>query len=127
VKTGNLVFISGQIPKLGDELKFVGTIGQTLTTEDGIEAAKICVLNVLAHLRTACGGDLDKVKRCVKLGVWVNSTSEFTNQPGVANGASELICQVFGEAGQHSRFAVSAPSLPFGVATEVEAVFEVEE
>jgi enamine deaminase RidA (YjgF/YER057c/UK114 family) len=125
VVTGNLVFISGQVT-LGDGgLQYVGIVGKDLTLEDGQAAARLCAINVVAQLKAACGGDLDRVKRCVKLGVFVNAVAGFAQHPEVANGASNLIVEIFGDAGKHSRAAVGAGSLPRNVAVEVEAVFEI--
>ena len=125
VASGNLVFVSGQVTLASGGLKYVGKVGADLSLEDGRAAARLCALNVLAQVKAACGGDLDRVKRCVRLGVFVNATADFTQHPEVANGASDLIGDVFGEAGRHSRAAVGAGSLPRGVAAEVEAVFEI--
>lgn len=125
VVTGKLVYISGQIPLQAGRAVFVGKLGADFTVEEGQEAARICALQVLALIRRACGGDLDKVVRCVRLGGFINSTPEFTNQPQVMNGASDLIVSVFGERGRHARAAVGVNSLPGGVAVEVDAVFEI--
>lgn len=122
--TGNLVFISGQVSGAGDE-KHVGRLGADLDVAAGQRAARICALAVLAQVKAACGGDLDRVKRCVKLGGFVNCTPEFDQMPAVMNGASDLMVEVLGDAGRHSRFAVGAPNLPFGFAVEVDAVFEI--
>jgi enamine deaminase RidA (YjgF/YER057c/UK114 family) len=125
VVTGNLVFISGQVTVSESGLKYVGIVGKDLTLEDGHAAAKLCAVNVVAQLKAACGGDLDRVKRCVKLGVFVNAIAGFAQHPEVANGASDTIVQIFGDAGKHARAAVGAGSLPRNVAVEVEAVFEI--
>jgi enamine deaminase RidA (YjgF/YER057c/UK114 family) len=125
VISGNLVFISGQVTLADGGLKYVGIVGKDLTLEDGQAAAKLCAINLLAQLKAACGGDLDKVKRCVKLGVFVNAVPGYAQQPEIANGASDLMMEVFGEAGRHARAAVGAGSLPRNVAVEVEAVFEL--
>ena len=122
---GNLVYISGQTSKWAGELVHPGKLGKDLSLEEGREAARICGLNLLVHLRNACGGDLDKVKSCVKLGIFVNSVDTFTDQPLVGNGASDLMVEVFGDKGRHSRAAVSSNSLPGGVSVEVDAIFEV--
>lgn len=123
--SGKQVFISGQVTFADGALKYVGTVGKDLTLEDGKAAARLCAINVLAQLKAAVGGDLDKVKRCVKLSVFVNAVPGFAQHPEVANGASDLLVEVFGEAGKHARAAVGAGSLPRNVATEVEAVFEL--
>ncbi len=126
VVSGNLVFISGQIPFWNGELRYKGTVGQALNVADGQAAARICALNIVAQLKEACGGDLDRVVRCVKLGGFVCCAADFTDHPKVVNGASDLIVDIFGDAGKHARFAVGAPSLPLGVGVEVDAVFEIE-
>jgi enamine deaminase RidA (YjgF/YER057c/UK114 family) len=125
VTTGNLVFISGQVTLADGGLKYVGVVGKDLSLEDGRAAARLCAINVLAQLKTAVGGNLDRVRRCVRLGVFVNAAPEVTQHPEVANGASDLIQEVFGDAGRHARAAVGAGSLPRNVAVEVEAVFEI--
>ena len=124
VVSGNLVYVSGQIPLAADGLKYVGIVGKELTLEDGIAAARLCAVNVLAQVKAAAG-DLDKVKRCVRLAVFVNAVPGFTQAPEIANGASDLMVAVFGEAGKHARAAVGAGSLPRNVAVEVEALFEI--
>jgi len=124
VRSGNLVFIAGQIPMEGGKPQFIGKLGREFKIEDGQKAARLCALNVIAQVRAATG-DLDKVRRCVRVGGFVNGTADFTDQPQVVNGASDVIVEIFGEAGKHARAAVGVASLPRGVATEVEAVFEV--
>ena len=125
VVSGNLVFVSGQVTLSADGLKYVGKVGADISLEDGKAAARLCAVNVIAQVKAACGGDLDRVKRCVRVGVFVNATPDFTQHPEVANGASDLFQDVFGDAGKHARAAVGAGSLPRGVAAEVEAVFEI--
>jgi enamine deaminase RidA (YjgF/YER057c/UK114 family) len=125
VIAGNLAFVSGQVTVWNGEFKFVGKLGQEFDVAQGQQAARLCGLNVIAQLKAALGGDLDRVKRCVKLGVFINSTDGFTDQPKVANGVSDLIVEVFGDAGKHARFAVGSNVLPLNVAVEVDAVFEV--
>ncbi len=125
VVAGSLVFVSGQVPFRDGRLSHVGKLGDAYSVEDGQECARVCAINILAQLRAACGGDLDRVARCVKLGGFVNSMPDFTDQPKVINGASDLIVEVFGERGRHARFAVGAPSLPFDAAVEIDAVFEI--
>jgi enamine deaminase RidA (YjgF/YER057c/UK114 family) len=125
VVSGKLVFISGQVTLAEGGLKYVGIVGKDLSLEDGQAAARLCAINVLAQLRLAAGGNLDSVKRCVRLGVFVNSVPGYAQHPEVANGASDLIVEVFGDAGRHARAAVGAGSLPRNVAVEVEAVFEL--
>ncbi|HSR71296.1 MAG TPA: RidA family protein [Kiloniellales bacterium] len=126
VRSGDLVFVSGQLPLEGGKPRFQGKLGANFSVEEGQEAAKLCAVNIVSQLRAACGGDLDRVKRIVRLGGFVNSTPEFTDQPKVVNGASDLMVAVFGDKGRHARAAVSAAALPLGVAVEVEAVAEIE-
>ena len=125
VISGKQVFISGQITLAADGLKYVGIVGKDISLEDGQAAARLCAINLIAQLKAACDGDLDKVKRCVKLGVFVNAVPGYDKHPEVANGASNLMVDVFGDAGKHARAAVGAGSLPRNVAVEVEAVFEI--
>jgi enamine deaminase RidA (YjgF/YER057c/UK114 family) len=123
--SGPLVVISGQIPLVGGKPQFIGKLGAEISLEDGKAAARLCALNLLAQLKSACGGDLDRVKRCLRLGVFVNATPDFTRHPEVANGASDFIVQLLGDDGRHARAAVGAGSLPRGVAVEVEGLFEI--
>ena len=120
---GNLVFISGQLPLENGQVKYTGKLGTDIDLATGQQAAKLCALNILAHISAACGGAIDKVERCVKLGGFVACTPDFSDQPQVINGASELMQQVFGAAGQHARFAVGANVLPRNASVEVEAIF----
>ena len=123
--SNNLLFISGQI-SIDENGKLIkGKIGRDLNTDDGYRAAKRCALNIVSQAKKACGGNLSKIKSCVKLTGFVNSTDDFTDQPKVINGASDLIAIVFGESGKHTRAAVSTNSLPLGVAVEVDAIFEL--
>jgi enamine deaminase RidA (YjgF/YER057c/UK114 family) len=125
VVSGQLVFISGQVTLAPDGLKYVGKLGAEISLEDGKAAARLCAVNLLAQLKAACGGDLERVRRCVRLGVFVNATPDFTQHPEVGNGASDLIVAVLGDGGRHSRAATGAGSLPRGVAVEVDGVFEI--
>ncbi len=125
VVSGNMIYVSGQIPFLNGEKMHMGRVGDDLDASAGEKAAQACALNILAQVNEAVGGDWSKVKRCVKLGGFVNCTPDFTDQPIVINGASNLIGEVMGDAGKHARFAVGAPSLPLGVAVEIDAVFEL--
>jgi enamine deaminase RidA (YjgF/YER057c/UK114 family) len=125
VIVGNLVFISGQLPMEEGKVKFTGKLGDKISEEQGIEGAKIAALNIIAHLKSAVGS-LDRVKRCVKITGFVNSTPDFTTHPKIINGASDLIVNVFGDKGKHARAAVGVSSLPLGAAVEVEAIFEIE-
>lgn len=124
VQVGNLVHVSGQISNGPDGL-ITGKLGVDLTVEQGVAAARTCALSLLAQAKAATGGDLSKVKRVVKLVGFVNSSTDFVDQPKVINGASDLMVAVMGAAGRHARSAVSAASLPMGVAVEIEAIFEV--
>ena len=121
----NLLYISGQISidEKGELIK--GKIGKELNTEDGYKAAIRCALNITAQAKAACGDDLSKIKSCVKLTGFVNSSDDFKEQPKVINGASDTIVKIFGDAGTHTRAAVSSNSLPLGVAVEVDAIFEL--
>ncbi|HYD30968.1 MAG TPA: RidA family protein [Azospirillaceae bacterium] len=125
ILTGKLVFISGQLPIWNGELRYKGKVGQEFTVEEGYQGARLCGLNILAQVKAATGGDLDRVARCLKLGGFVASGPDFFDHPKVLNGASDLMAQVFGDAGKHVRFAVGAPALPLGVAVEIESVFEL--
>ncbi len=125
VRTGNLVFVAGQGPTLAGKIKYAGRVGRDLTIEQGQAAARLCALNILAQLKAACDGDLDRVVRCVRLTGFVNSADDFFDQPKVLNGASDLMVDVFGDAGRHTRFAVGTSVLPFNIAVEVGAQFEV--
>ena len=122
---GNLLFISGQISITENGELIKGKIGKELSTEQGYDAAKRCGLSIVAQAKVACNGDLSKIKSCVKLTGFVNSTEDFTEQPKVINGASDLIAAIFGDAGMHTRAAVSTNSLPLGVSVEVDAIFEL--
>jgi enamine deaminase RidA (YjgF/YER057c/UK114 family) len=126
VRTGNLVYISGQGAMKDGKLEYTGRVGDTVSLEDAIASARLTGINIIAHLRDACGGDLDRVKRVVKLLGLVNCTPAFGDHPKVINGASDLMVEVFGDKGRHARSAVGAPSLPFGLSVEVEAIVEIE-
>lgn len=123
--TGSLVFVSGQVPLALEGIAYRGKLGRDLSPEEGQAAARLCAINLLAQLREACGGDLDRVRRCVKIGGFVNCTDDFQAHPAVVNGASDFLVDVFGEAGRHARFAVGAPSLPFDSAVEIDGIFEI--
>ncbi|MFD1509208.1 RidA family protein [Lacimonas salitolerans] len=124
VVTGNTVYVSGQI-SMQDGALITGKLGEGMTTEAGAAAAKTCAISLLAQLRAACGGDIDRLVRVVKLVGFVNSTPDFTEQPKVINGASDFLVAALGDKGRHARSAVSAASLPLGVAVEIEAIFEI--
>tara|TARA_Y100000815_G_scaffold270728_1_gene295959 strand:+ start:200 stop:661 length:462 start_codon:yes stop_codon:yes gene_type:complete len=122
---GNLLFISGQI-SMNDKAELIkGKLGKELSTEEGYNAAIRCALSIIAQAKKACSGDLNKIKSCIKLTGFVNSTDSFIEQPKVINGASDLIVSIFGDLGMHTRAAVSTNSLPLGVAVEVDAIFEL--
>ncbi len=122
---GKMLFISGQISIDDDGNLIKGKVGKDLNTEAGYNAAKRCAMSIIAQVKKACDNDLSKVKSCIKLTGFVNSTNDFTEQPKVINGASDLIASIFGEAGIHTRAAVSTNSLPLGVSVEVDAIFEL--
>ncbi len=124
VISGDLVFVSGQVP-MKDGAFITGKLGDDMATEAGAETAKACAVSLLAQLKMACGGDIDRLVRVVKLTGFVNSTPDFGDQPKVINGASDFLVEALGDAGRHSRSAVSAASLPFGVAVEIEGIFEI--
>ena len=126
VVVGKLVYVSGQLAFGPEGLQLKGRLGAELTVEQGQEAARICALNLLAQAQVAAGGDLDKVKRCVRLGCFIASVDGFTDQPKVANGASDLMVAVLGEAGKHARAAIGTNVLPLGASVEVEGLFELE-
>ena len=124
VVSGNLIFISGQISVLNNEIKYVGKVGVDLSVEDGISAARLCMLNVIAQARAALDGELDRITRFIKVGGFVNSTENFTDHPKIINGASDFLIEIFGEIGRHSRFAVGVNSLPLGIGVEIDAILE---
>ena len=123
--SGKMLFISGQISIDDNGQLIKGKVGKDLDTESGYNAAKRCALSIIAQAKKSCNDDLSKIKSCIKLTGFVNSTDEFTDQPKVINGASDLIVSIFGEAGMHARAAVSTNSLPLGVSVEVDAIFEL--
>ena len=122
---GKILYISGQLPMDNHGKIVKGKIGKNLTLEDGQKAAKLCVANILAQAQKALGGDLNKIKNCIKITGYVNSTDDFFDQPKVLNAASETLASVLGEHGKHTRVAVSANSLPLGIAVEIDALFEI--
>ena len=124
-KIGKLLYISGQLPIGSDGKMIKGKIGKDLTLEDGQQASKLCVINILAQANKAMNGNLDEIKNCIKITGFVNSTDDFFDQPKVINPASETLSTVFGENGKHTRAAVSSNSLPLGAAVEIEAIFEI--
>ena len=125
VISGNLVFIAGQVPFENGQINYTGKVGKDIDINKAKEVAKICGLNVISVLKNAVKGDLSKVKKCVKLGIFVSCTNDFHQQPEVANGASDLMVEIFGEDGKHARFAVGTNSLPRNVPVEVDAIFEI--
>ena len=124
-KTGNLLFISGQLPIDADGNITKGKIGKDLNLEEGQKASRLCVINILAQVKKALAGDLDKVKNCIKITGYVNSTDDFKDQPKVINPASDTLAAVFENKGKHARAAVSTNSLPLGASVEIDAIFEV--
>ena len=125
-KLGNLLFISGQLPIASDGKMIKGKIGKNLKLEDGQNASRLCIINILAQANKALNGDLNKIKNCLKITGYVNSTDEFTEQPKVINPASETLVKVFGDKGKHTRAAISANALPLGAAVEIDAIFQIE-
>ena len=124
VVVGDMVYVSGQI-SVGPDGLIKGKLGENMSTEDGAAAARVCAINLLAQIKAACGGDLDRLVKVVKLTGFVNSTADYTEQPQVVNGASDLMANALGDAGKHARAAVSAAALPLGVAVEVEGIFQI--
>ncbi len=124
VLVGNILYVSGQISQNASGL-IIGKLGENMTKDQGAEAARFCAINLLAQVKSACAGDLDQLVRVIKLTGFVNSMPEFTEQPQVINGASDLMGSVLGEAGKHARVAVSANSLPLGVAVEIDGIFQI--
>jgi enamine deaminase RidA (YjgF/YER057c/UK114 family) len=126
VRTGNLIFTAGQVTLKDGKLEYLGKVGKDFSADEAAKAARLCAINVIAQLKEACGGDLDRIKRIVKLVGFVNGVPDFTEQPKVINGASDVMVEVFGDKGKHARSAVGAGSLPLNVAVEVEAIAEIE-
>jgi len=126
VQSGRLVFVAGQGPMWNGELKFAGKVGKDISIDQAKAAARLVGLNVIAQAKAACGGDLDRVARVVKLGGFVNCIDGFTQQPQVLNGASDLMVEIFGDRGRHARFAVGANTLPHDMAVEVDAIIEID-
>lgn len=124
VQSGSMLYISGQIPMINGDLRYVGKLGVEYSVAEGAECARLCALNIIAQAQAALG-ELDRVKRVVKLTGFVNSAPDFTDQPKVINGASDLMAEVFGDRGQHARSAVGVAALPLGVAVEIEAILEI--
>ena len=125
VLSGNTLYISGQITVWNGDLRYQGKLGKDVSIDEGYQAARLCGLNLLAQLKSACGGDLDRVVRVIKLGGFVNCSPDFTDHPAVIDGASDLMVKVFGDVGRHARFAVGASNLPLGVAVEIDGTFEI--
>jgi enamine deaminase RidA (YjgF/YER057c/UK114 family) len=126
VVTGRLAIVSGQVPAIDGRIAITGKLGWGVSPEQGREAARLCFINVLVHLKAACGGDLDRVRRVVRLGGFIACLSDFTQQAQVMNGASDLAVAVFGENGRHARTTIGVPSLPADAAVEVEGLFEID-
>jgi enamine deaminase RidA (YjgF/YER057c/UK114 family) len=123
--SGTTLYVSGTLPMLEGKPQFVGKVGREFSLEQGQECARLCTLNILAHVKMALGGDLSRVGRLLRMGIFVNAPDSFTDHPKVANGASDLMVGLMGDAGKHARFAVGVSGLPFGVAVEVDATFEL--
>jgi enamine deaminase RidA (YjgF/YER057c/UK114 family) len=123
--SGSTLFVSGQLPMLDGKPQFIGKVGREFTIEQGQECAKLCGINILAHVQLALGGDLSRIVKLIRMGIFVNAPDDFTDHPKVANGVSDLMVNLFGDAGKHARFAVGVSGLPFGVAVEVDATFEI--
>ena len=126
VVAGNMVYVSGQLPLVDGKLTVTGHVGKNVSIEEAAAQARLCAINLLAQLKAACGGDLSRVKQVVKLGGFVACTDDFTDQPEVINGASDLMVEVFGDAGRHARFAVGSNTLPRGTCVEVEGTFLID-
>lgn len=122
---GNTLVVSGTLPMKDGKPQFVGKVGREFTIEEGQECARLCGVNILAHVKNAVGGDWSRVVKLVRMGIFVNAPEDFTDHPKVANGVSDMMVALFGEAGKHARFAVGVSGLPFGVAVEVDATFEI--
>jgi enamine deaminase RidA (YjgF/YER057c/UK114 family) len=122
---GNSLIVSGQLPMKDGKPQFIGKVGREFSIEEGQECARLCGVNILAHVKNAVGGDWSKVVKLVRLGIFVNAPDDFTDHPKVANGVSDMMVALFGENGKHARAAVGVSGLPFGVAVEVEALFEI--
>ena len=125
LRSGDLIFLTGQLSQWNGERRFLGKLGREFEVAEGRAAARLCALNLVAHLRRGLEGDLDRVRHCVRVAGYVNSMPDFTGQSQVVDGASDLFVELFGEAGRHTRMAIGVAALPYGVAVEVEAVFEV--
>jgi enamine deaminase RidA (YjgF/YER057c/UK114 family) len=125
VREGNLVFVSGQLPFVNGRLGRTGIVGKDVTVAEATAEARVCAINLLAQARAACGGDLERIRRCVRLGAFIACGSDFSEHPKIVNGASDLMFEVLGEAGQHSRTSVGVASLPMQACVEVEAIFAV--
>ena len=125
VRSGALLFLTGQLSQWNGERRFLGKLGREFGPEQGQQAARLCALNLIAHIRVALDGDLSRLSRCIRLTGYINSTPDFTGQSQVMNGASDLFVQVFGDAGRHTRIAIGVAALPYDVAVEVEGIFEV--
>lgn len=123
--SGNTLYVSGQLPMLDGKPQFIGKVGREFTIEQGQECARLCTINILAHTAKILGGDLNRIAKLIRLGAFVNAPDDFTDHPKVANGASDMMVALFGDAGKHARFAVGVSGLPFGVAVEVDATFEL--
>lgn len=126
VVTGNLVVVAGQVTLEDGKVKYAGRLGDSMSTEDGEAATRLCALNVLSQVKAACSGDLDRVTQVVRLNAFFNSTPDFLDHPKVMNAASDLMAEIFGESGKHTRVGVGVNSLPLGVPVELDGIFEIE-
>jgi enamine deaminase RidA (YjgF/YER057c/UK114 family) len=126
-RSGRTVYLAGQICEWNGEVLYHGSVGASVSIDDGIKAAQVCALNLLFHLRAACGGDLARVTRCLRLGAFVNAPPGFPHSPKIANGASDVLIALWGEAGRHARTAIGVSALPMDASVEVDAIFEAEE
>lgn len=125
-RSGNLIYVAGQLPIENGNVKYVGKVGQFVAQNEAVMAARLCAINIIAQVQSALDGDLERVRRIIKLGGFINCIPEFSEHPKIINGASDLMVDVFGEKGRHSRFAVGAVSLPLGAAVEIDAIVEIE-
>lgn len=123
--SGKTLYVSGQLPMKDGKPQFIGKVGREFSLEEGQECARLCTINILAHTAKILGGDLNKIAKLIRLGVFVNAPDDYVDHPKVANGASDMMVNIFGDAGKHARFAVGVSGLPFGVAVEVDATFEL--
>lgn len=125
--SGKTLYVSGQLPMEAGKPQFIGKVGREFSIEEGQACARLCTINILAHVSKVLGGDLSRISKLIRMGIFVNAPDDFTDHPKVANGASDLMVNLMGDAGKHARFAVGVSGLPFGVAVEVDATFELKD